>query len=86
MPPDRFILPGKPIDGSVGEVTKKEVAVHCLIDGRRVKLLLPRDMIPMDLLAYGQPIRILPEYMPGGEPDQLTIKINGRLVPNNVGN
>ena len=48
----------KTIDGVILDVHEESIAIACHLSEGRVRIALPRDMIPLDLQAYGTPVRI----------------------------
>ena len=53
------LRPGqKFVDASVGEMLDDRVTFYCRTANGRLSIQLPRDIVPPQLLIYGQPVRI----------------------------
>jgi hypothetical protein len=48
----------KSVDASVGEVIDRVVVFYCKTSSGRVSIRLPKEIVPVDVLSYGQSVRI----------------------------
>jgi hypothetical protein len=48
----------KSIDANVGDILDMWVIFHCTGPSGRTSIRLPRDIVPEEVLAYGQPVKI----------------------------